>query len=102
MAVTLQQAIGDNALADVHNVFETQVMQEVQRLWARQPDTTADYWADVACVALNQLPARYIRYDVDLASHLSDQEQQELEKRVRTVVHQAREVVGSRRQGQRD
>ena len=30
--------------------------------------------ADVACVALNRLPARYVRHDVDMVFYLTEQE----------------------------
>jgi hypothetical protein len=32
--------------------------------------------ADVACVALNRLPARYVRHDVDMMFYLTEQERQ--------------------------
>ena len=38
------------------------------------PAFTTDMLADVACVALNRLPARYVRHDVDLMFYLTEQE----------------------------
>lgn len=102
MAITPPRATGDSALAEIHNVYETLVMQEVQRLWTQQPESTGEFWADVACLALNQLPARYIRYDVDHSSHLSATEQRELAARVEEAIQQARTVAGKRRRDGRD
>lgn len=31
----------------------------------------SDYLSDVACVALNRLPARYIRHEVDMAFYMT-------------------------------
>ena len=40
-----------------------------------------DLLADVACVALNRLPPRYIRHEVDFAFYLSERERTESERR---------------------
>jgi hypothetical protein len=65
----------------VHNYFERLVFEEVARR-AQQPvytDYTADMLADVACLALNRLPARYVRHDVDMMFYLTEQERQAME-----------------------
>lgn len=38
--------------------------------------------ADVACVALNRLPARYIRHEVDYVFYLSDHEREDSERQL--------------------
>jgi competence protein ComFB len=44
---------------------------------------------DVACLALNQLPARYVRHAVDTAFYLSVEEQQEMIQAARDAVARA-------------
>ena len=41
-----------------------------------------DLLADVACVALNRLPPRYIRHAVDFAFFLTDKERSDTERHV--------------------
>lgn len=63
----------------VHNYYERLVFEEVLRRSARWPDMTPDMLADVACVALNRLPARYVRHDVDLMFYLTEHERHAIE-----------------------
>lgn len=58
----------------VHNYYERLVFEDVARLSETYPDFTADMLGDVACVALNRLPARYVRHDVDMMFYLTEQE----------------------------
>ena len=60
----------------VHNYYERLIFEEVARRSENYPDFTADMLADVACVALNRLPARYVRHDVDMMFYLTEQERQ--------------------------
>jgi chlorite dismutase len=72
----------------VHNYFERLVFEEVARR-AQQPDFTsftADMLADVACLALNRLPARYVRHDVDMMFYLTEQERQAMEHSLNEVL----------------
>lgn len=54
----------------VHNYYERLVFEEVARHASQYPHFTDDMLSDAACVALNQLPARYVRHDVDLIFYL--------------------------------
>jgi hypothetical protein len=56
----------------------------------------ADLLADVACVALNRLPARYIRHRVDYLFYLTERERAELEIAVDEAVKYAYEFVQAR------
>lgn len=58
----------------VHNYFERLVFEEVARQSESHPEFSADMLSDVACVALNRLPARYVRHDVDMMFYLTEQE----------------------------
>jgi hypothetical protein len=63
----------------VHNYYERLVLEEVARRASDHPDFTAEMLADVACVALNRLPARYVRHDVDMMFYLTEQERHAIE-----------------------
>jgi hypothetical protein len=63
----------------VHNYYERLVFEEVARQAQAHPDFTADMLADVACVALNRLPARYVRHDVDMMFYLTEPERHAIE-----------------------
>lgn len=64
----------------VHNYYERLVFEDVARLSRNYPDLTADMLSDVACVALNRLPARYVRHDVDLMFYLTEHERHAIEQ----------------------
>ena len=52
--------------------------------------------ADVACVALNRLPPRYIRHAVDLAFYLSNHEREDRQRQVTEAVEFAFGFVQAR------
>lgn len=83
----------------VHNYYERLVLEEISRV-SEKALGNVDYFADVACVALNRLPPRYIRYDVDMTFFLSPVELQEIYDKVTKAVVAAIEYVDSR--GPRD
>jgi hypothetical protein len=51
---------------------------------------------DVACVALNRLPARYIRHAVDFSFYLSEKERADTERLIADAVEFAFEFVQAR------
>ncbi len=59
----------------IRNYYEQLVAEEIRRrLHDQKPSASLDYMADVACVALNRLPPRYIRFEVDMAFYMSPDE----------------------------
>ena len=70
----------------VHNYYERLVFEEVVRRGPAHPDFSSDMLADVACVALNRLPARYVRHDVDMMFYLTEQERQAMELSLEEVL----------------
>jgi hypothetical protein len=83
---------GDKAMQynfdQVHNYYERLVFEEVVRR-SNEPEHlefTADMLADVACLALNRLPARYVRHDVDMMFYLTEQERQVIEDSLEQVL----------------
>lgn len=69
----------------VHNFYEAPVYRYVaDNLSGKNGDP--EYLADVACVALNHLPPRYIRHEVDMAFYLSPSERAEIDKKIADAV----------------
>ena len=80
----------------VHNYYERLVFEEVVQRSANYEHFTTDMLADVACVALNRLPPRYIRHEVDFAFYLSDKERAENDAAINEAVTFAFEFVQAR------
>lgn len=78
---------------NVHNYFEHLVFKHVRN---RLQDASTDFREDVACVALNNLPPRYVRQSVDLLFYMSIEESTEMEGRIEAAVAQAVEYVSTR------
>lgn len=70
----------------VHNYYERLVFEEVVRRAPTFADFSNDMLADVACVALNRLPARYVRHDVDMMFYLTEQERHAIELSLEEVL----------------
>ncbi len=78
----------------IHNYYETIVVRElIQSFVENIKDIDEDYLQDIACVALNMLPARYVRHDVDMAFFLSSEERFEMDKAVKAAVATAKAHV---------
>lgn len=73
------------SVEEFHNYYEQMVREEIGRQLGEQ-QLDADTLADIACVALNHLPPRYIRYDVDMSFYLSPKEREEMEQKVASAV----------------
>lgn len=83
--------------ASIRNYHERAVFEGVQAAAPRYPHLVqADRLPDVACVALNRLPARYIRHEADFAFYLSDKERAENQRAVDEAVAFAFEFVQAR------
>ncbi|MES2674870.1 MAG: late competence development ComFB family protein [Pseudomonadota bacterium] len=83
----------------VHNYYEKLVLQEVMQQSSRVQAGDREFMADVACVALNRLPPRYIRHDVDMTFFMSPQDMQETEQKITNAVAMALTYVESRELG---
>jgi len=80
----------------VHNYYERLVFDEVLRRSADWPQLTPEQLADVACVALNRLPARYVRHDADLMFYLTEAERHAIELAVAEALDYAFRLVSER------
>jgi hypothetical protein len=65
------------AFESVHNRHESIVFDKILREALRYPQLAgnADLLADAACLALNSLPARYLRFEVDLTFFATQNEE---------------------------
>lgn len=86
-----------SALDTVHNYYERRVIEAALDLSERAL-ADRDFLADIACVALNHLPPRYIRHDVDMTFFMSPQEQAEMVDKINRAVTNAIDYVTSREQ----
>ncbi len=84
----------------LHNYYERLVVQEVYDQSERVQEGDRDFLADVACVALNRLPPRYIRHDVDMTFFMSPQDMVEIANKVSQAVKDALHYVESRERGE--
>jgi len=90
-----------DSLADftsVRNRNEQAVFDTVARHAERFPGLAgnAELLADVACVALNRLPPRYIRHEVDFVFYLSERERSQSERHLTEAVEYAFGFVQAR------
>jgi hypothetical protein len=86
----------DADFGSIHNHYERAVYDEVITLAKKRPAVESKLLADIACVALNQLPPRYIRHDVDFAFFLTAQEREHSAQLVRDAVAYAFDFVVAR------
>ncbi len=83
----------------VNNYFEVLVSLEIrEQLRNSKTLEDADYIEDIACVALNKLPPRYVRHRVDLVYYLTDEEKLKMDSSVRLAVSDAIAFVNKHRQ----
>ncbi|MFY9179380.1 MAG: late competence development ComFB family protein [Venatoribacter sp.] len=82
----------------IQNYYESLVTEEIQhRANKDYPNQNLDFYTDVACVALNNLPAKYIRYEVDLAFYMSQTEHVQIRNQVAKAVDDALKFVKERK-----
>lgn len=84
--------------SSIHNHHEQAVFDAVMARSADHPGLKddPDLLADVACVALNRLPARYIRHSADFAFFLTERERSESDLAIREAVDYAYGYVQAR------
>lgn len=81
----------------IRNYYENAVYQHIMTtLGSQSPPPDAEYLADVACVALNHLPPRYIRHEIDMAFYISPQERGEIAGKISDAVNFAVRFIAER------
>lgn len=81
---------------DIHNFYEKLVLEEIEKrkLNGRYND---DVMADFCCTVLNQLPPRYIRYDVDMAFYLTQTDRLDMQQRVELAINFAIDQIAKKK-----
>lgn len=78
----------------IRNYYENEVFSRVsQRKAERAEFNDESAYLDVACVALNRLPPRYIRHDADMFFYMSNKERAEVHAALDEAVAGAFEFV---------
>ncbi|OJF67426.1 competence protein ComFB [Alteromonas sp. V450] len=73
---------------DIHNYYEHLVLERISKI-GLDKTKSPDYLADLCCLALNQVPPRYIRYEVDMAFYLPQSERNQMEMNVEHAISKA-------------
>lgn len=80
----------------IHNYYETKVIEQVMEI-SREQGYSNEQMVDLCCIALNNLPTRYFRHEVDLAFYMSAHEHDDINRRVRQAVNDAIAYMKSQR-----
>ena len=90
------------AFDNINNYFEKLVVEHVQeKANADELDNDEDYLADISCVALNQLPSRYVRHNVDMVFYMTLEEREQNKLIVEDAVTMEIEYVDKHRHSER-
>lgn len=90
------------AFDNIHNYFEKLVFEVIQdKLSTNELDDDEDFLGDVACVALNQLPARYVRHNVDMVFYMTIEEREQNQIIVEDAIDMAIDYVNKHRHSER-
>lgn len=76
------------ATDNVHNYYETK-LKAILGSEPRLAGKNQDYIEDVICLTLNQLPAFYVRFDVDTAAYMSEEEIIRVQERLKLALDEA-------------
>lgn len=79
-------------LETVHNYYEKKVFDEINEFYLNV-GLNEQQLADMACIALNHIPPKYIRFDIDMSFYMSGQEHLEVQERVKQAVEKACQKV---------
>ncbi len=81
-----------SVLASIFNCNEQLVLDELARQ-TKELTFTDEQLSDMACLALNKVPAKYIKHSVDRVFYMDEGECAELDKLVKSSVTEALEFV---------
>jgi len=85
----------------VHNYYEQAVFRQVMEYVTQYQQFVGDIegLADIACLALNRLPPRYIRNQVDMIFYMNKEDRAKLDAAVAASVEFAFRFMQSRASG---
>lgn len=73
--------------SNIHNYYEKLVLDHILDVTGTKGINA--YVEDVACIALNQITPRYVRFDIDMAFYLSPAERKSIGMQVDKAVSYA-------------
>jgi len=79
----------------INNYYEQLVFKHITNAITDPIDD--NFLEDVACVALNHLPAKYVRHEVDMAFYMTSEERTKIDASVTIAVKNAIEYVNQYR-----
>lgn len=92
-----------SVIKNIRNYYEQLVTDEIRyRVKEEHPQLDSNFITDVACVALNRLPTRYIRHEVDMAFYLTQDEMLDTRKQVANAVSDAFSFVTQHKRQEQD
>ena len=86
---------------DIHNYYEHLILDRIEVLGLNK-SKDGDYLADLCCLALNQIPPRYIRFEVDMSFYLAQSERQQMEMNAVNAINQALSFLDQNRAEQKN
>jgi hypothetical protein len=86
---------------DIHNYYEHLVLERIEMLGLNK-SKDEDYLADLFCLALNQIPPCYIRFEVDMSFYLAQSERQQMEMNAVNAINQALSFLARNRAEQKN
>jgi len=90
------------AFDSIHNYYEKCVSNEIQKkIQSGELENNEDFLADIACVALNKLPAHYVRHDVDMAFYMTAEEREKKSIKVKDAIIAAIDFVKTHQHSER-
>ncbi len=79
----------------INNYYEQLVFQHIAD--AELDPLDENFIEDIACVALNHLPAKYVRHEVDMAFYMTSEERTRIDVSVTIAVKNAIDYVKQHR-----
>lgn len=86
-------------LDNIQNYYETLVIESLAAQIEGQ-NVDEDVLTDVICIAMNHLPPRYIRHEVDMVYYTSPIEMQEIQDKADAAVKDALEYIHAHKRDQ--
>ncbi len=81
-------------LETIHNYYERKVIEEIHSQYGSS-NLIDTQLADLACIALNKIPPRYIRNDIDMSFYMTPQEYDKMQDKVSSSVKEAYNIIKS-------
>jgi len=81
-------------MISISNFYEKLVIEQIDKTSAdQQLNLSYDDIQDIACLALNQLPPRYVRHTIDTLFFIPDEERTQIDSNVEKAVNSAIDKV---------